>query len=90
MRWGERKFTSLLRSQFQLNPQQNQHRNPLLSWDQLLVFDIELDNQKLPLLLSLLLEGARSLNGSAIATFDMLGTPPLMDLESSEMKRVLA
>ncbi|KAK1591380.1 hypothetical protein Q3G72_006723 [Acer saccharum] len=87
MRWGERKFTSLLRSQFQLNPQQNQHRNPLLSWDQLLVFDIELDNQKLPLLLSLLLEGARSLNGSAIATFDMLGTPPLMDLESSEMKR---
>lgn len=48
-------------------------------------FDIELDNQKLPLPLSLLLEGAPSLNGSAIATLDMLGTPPLMDLESSEM-----
>lgn len=85
MRWGERKFTSLLRIQFQLNPQQSQHRNPFLSWDPLLVFNIELDNQKLPLPLSLLLEGARSLNGSAIATLDMLGTPPLMDLESSEM-----
>jgi len=44
MRWGERQFTSLLRIQFQLNRQQSQHLNPL--WDQLLVFDIELDNQK--------------------------------------------
>lgn len=83
----------ILRIQFQLNPQQSQHRNPLLSWDQLLVFDIELENKKLPLPLSLLLEGARSLNGSAIATLDMLGTPPLMDLgiERDDMlKRVLA
>ncbi|KAI5638632.1 hypothetical protein M9H77_00138 [Catharanthus roseus] len=29
--------------------------------------------------------GARSLNGSAIATLDMLGTLPLIDLESSEI-----
>lgn len=59
MRWGERQFTSLLRIRikFQLNPQQSQHRNPLLSWDQLLVFDIELDNKKQPLPLSLLLGG---------------------------------
>lgn len=85
MRWGERQFTSLLRIQFQLNRQQSQHQNPLLSWDQLFVFDIELDNQKRPLPLFLLLEGARSLNGFAIATLDMLGTLPFMDLESSEM-----
>ena len=46
--------------QFQLNPQQSQHLQPLLSWDQLLIFDIELDNQKLPLSLSLLLGGSIS------------------------------
>jgi len=41
MRWGERQFTSLLTI-----PVEPATKPALLSWDQLLVFDIELDNQK--------------------------------------------
>lgn len=44
MGWGERQFTSLLTI-----PVEPATKAALLSWDQLLVFDIKLDNQKLPL-----------------------------------------
>lgn len=54
MGWGERQFTSLLTI-----PVEPATKPALLSWDQLLVFDIELDNQKLRLFLFFFLNRAR-------------------------------